>query len=304
LTELTPREKYVGLRSGLITSGLDLNRLQKASAADADFIHIELEDGIPPARKAEARETVVKALSTLDWSGKITMPRVNSVDSGCLEDDIDVVTAGSPTAFLLAKCQGPEDVHYLDRLIDRAERRHGLVSGVIKIALMIERARGFKTMDILATASLRMLAFHIGPTDLSTELGYRRTYVGQELETFFVRSSVVVAAHSNGLLAFDTPCVHFRDQEETYRQARWSYHTGFDAKSCVYPPQLAAVNRAFSPTADEIHWANEVFAGKAEAEAAGVAVWERAGMMLDDAMVARATSILAAAEKATKQLGV
>jgi citrate lyase subunit beta/citryl-CoA lyase len=149
-----------------------------------------------------------------------------------------------------------------------------------------------------------MVAFHIGPTDLSTELGYRRTYTGQELETYFVRSSVVVAAHANGLLAFDTPCVHFRDDEETYVQARWSYHTGFDAKSCVYPPQLAAVNRAFSPTTEEIHWAEEVFAGKAEAEAANVAVWERDGMMLDDAMISRATSIIAAAEKAKKGVNV
>jgi len=294
----TPRERYTGLRSGLITSGLDLHRLEKASKSSADFVHMELEDGILPTRKAQARANVVTALKQFDWTGKITMPRVNSMDSGFLEDDIAVVSEGVPTAFLLAKCQGPEDIHYLERLLDVAEQAHGIDAGTIQIAAMIERARAFHLIDAVATASPRMFALHIGPTDLSAELGYRRTYRGQELETYYVRSRVVVAAHTHGLLAFDTPCVHFRDPEETHLQSRWSYHLGFDAKSSIYPLQVEQVNRAFEPTAEEIGWAESVFAGKQEAATESRAVWEKDGMMLDDAMIARATAILDVARKA------
>ncbi|HSY16274.1 MAG TPA: CoA ester lyase [Jatrophihabitantaceae bacterium] len=298
MVEKTPRELYTGLRSGLITSGIDLDRLEKASKSKADYIHLELEDGILPERRPEARATVAKALKTFDWSGKITMPRVNSVDSGYLEDDVAVVADGVPTAFLLAKCQGPEDVEYLDRLITRREGALDLPDNTIKIAVMIERARAFQYIDQIATASRRMFALHIGPTDLSAELGYRRTYRGEEIETYYVRSRLVVAAHTHGLLAFDTPCVHFREPEETYRQARWSYHVGFDAKSAIYPPQVEHVNRAFSPTEEEVVWAESVFAGKEEANnSAGRAVWEKDGMMLDDAMIARATAILELARK-------
>ena len=80
-------------------------------------------------------------------------------------------------------------------------------------------------------------------------------------------------------------------------QARWSYQLGFDAKTCVSPRQLDAVNRAFSPTDEEIKWAEDVFAGRDEAESAGLSVWVKDGMMIDDAMIARATNIMQAVKK-------
>jgi len=55
---------------------------------------------------------------------------------------------------------------------------------------------------------------------------------------------------------------------------------------------LEAVNRAFSPTEEEAKWAEDVFVGKDEAEAQGVSVWVKDGMMIGDAMIARATNIM------------
>lgn len=286
------RLKYPGLRSGLIVPGLDMARLEKASKCDGDVMHIELEDGVPPDRKAEGRKTICAALKKFDWSGKITLIRINNVGSGFVEDDIDGVAEGRPTAFMLGKCEGPEDIQYLDHLVGRAEKKYGIPHGTIKLASMIERARALKYVDEIAVASPRMMALYIGPTDLSTEVGYRRTYRGQELEVGWVRTRIMFAAHLAGLLAIDSPTPHYKDLEETAIQARWSYQLGFDAKTCVSPRQLEAVNRAFSPSEDEAKWAADVFAGKEEAEAQGLSVWVKDGMMIDDAMIARATNIM------------
>src|SRR5262249_10177517 len=141
------RLKYPGLRSGLIVPGLDLGRLEKASKCDGDVMHIELEDGVPPNRKAEGRETIATALKKFDWSGKFTLIRINNVESGFVEDDIDVVASGKPTAFLLGKAEGPEDMKYLDHLIGRAEKKYGFEHGTIKLASMIERARALQMVD-------------------------------------------------------------------------------------------------------------------------------------------------------------
>jgi citrate lyase subunit beta/citryl-CoA lyase len=282
------------MRSGLITPGGDLRKLEKASMADVDYVHIELEDGVAPERKIEARAVTVEALTRFDWSDKLTLVRVNSVTSGFLEDDVNTVAGGRPTAFLLAKCQGPDDIRYLDQLIAVAEAKYGIDPEAIKIASMIERINALQTIDAISQASRRMMALYIGATDLGTEVGYRRTFRGQEPEVAWVRSRVILAAHAAGLLALDSSCVWYRDQEETYEQARWSYHLGFDGKSAMSPRQVDSINRAFTPTEDEVRWAEQVFAGKEEAERSGLSVWVVDGMFVDEAMIGQATSILKA----------
>jgi len=291
------RLRYPGLRSGLIVPGHIPKNLEKASQCRGDVMHIELEDGVPEDRKAEARATTTEALRNLNWEGKLTLVRVNCVESGFLEDDIDVVAHGKPTAFLLAKAQGAEDIKYLDHLIGRAEKRAGLEHGSIKIASMIERARALQNIDAIATASPRMMALYTGATDLSTEVGYRRTYKGQELEVGWYRSRIVFAAHCADLLAIDSPTTYYKDLEDSLIQARWAYHLGFDAKTCVSPRQIDAVNRGFTPTSEDIAWAQKIFEGKKVAEAQGLSVWVSDGMMVDEAFIARATQILATYEK-------
>ena len=291
------RSLYPGLRSGLIVPGLNPRLLEKASQSNGDVMHIELEDGVPDDRKGEGRDTITHALQTLDWSGKLTLIRINNVASGFVEEDIEVVTHGRPSAFLLGKCEGPEDIRYLDHLLTRAEKRAGVEPGSIKLSAMIERARALQMVDDIAIASPRMMALYIGPTDLSTEVGYRRTYRGVEPEVAWVRSRVVFAAHLAGLLAIDSPSPRYKDLEETYLQATVSYRAGFDAKTCISPRQIDEVNRAFTPDDDEVDWAEKVFAGKRDADSKGLSVWVQDGMMVDEAMIIRATNIMATINK-------
>jgi citrate lyase subunit beta/citryl-CoA lyase len=280
------------MRSGLMTPGSSARMLEKAASSVADFVHIELEDGIPPSQKEEARDATRAALTGLDWNGKLTLPRVNGVTSGFLEEDVDSLVPARPGGLLLAKCNGPEEIHYLDGLISAAERRHGVVSGTIRIAAMIERIRALSTIDAVAVASPRMVALYLGPSDLANEVGYRRTYSGLEFELTYIRSKLVVAAHTAGLLAIDSPYVPFRDLEGTYEQARWCYRLGFDGKSCVSPKQLDAVNRAFTPDEDELRWAEDVLKGETAAKEEERGVWVAQGMMMDAPHVIRAKSIL------------
>lgn len=278
--------------AGLITPGLERRLLEKASESAALAVHIELEDGVPNDRKPEAREVINRALRELDWSNKITMVRVNPYASGELEDDILGVASGQPSAILLGKCQGPEDVIYADRLLTWTERREGLEPGSIRLAAMIERARAFTHIEEVATASERLMALYIGPSDLGNELGYRRTYRGLEMETMWVRSRVALTAHANGLLAIDSPYVPYTDLDGTSEQARWSYRLGFDIKTCISPRQIGVVNEAFSPTDDEIQWAEDVLSGQQDASAEGRSVWVAHGMMLDAPHVILAGRIL------------
>lgn len=282
--------------AGLITPGNDLRLLEKASGSDAGYIHIELEDGIPLEGKQLAREIVAQALREFDWSGKRTLIRVNPITSRLTEDDVDAIVPARPFAILLGKCQGPEEIRYLDRLIARAERRNTVADGSVRIAAMIERIHALQTIDEIAIASPRMVALYIGPSDLGNEFGYHRTYRGLEMEIAWVRTRVVFGAHAAGLLAIDSPTLFYKDLELTTEQAAWSYRVGFDAKTCVSPRQIAAVNAAFRPSDEEVAWAREVMAGNEIAEGENRAVWTTQGMMIDAPFVLRARRILEASE--------
>ena len=67
--------------------------------------------------------------------------RVNALDTGLTDADLDVVVAGQPDAILLPKAEGGAAVIHLDAKLTAREAMHGLPDGAIKIlALATETA--------------------------------------------------------------------------------------------------------------------------------------------------------------------
>ena len=244
--------------SCLIVLGLEDDAIVAASKSAAGMIHLELEDGMPPEKKAWARTRIRAALSAYDWSGKLTMVRVNSVPTGLFEDDVDAVAEGLPGCIYLTKVQGPDEIAHASAHIGKTEKKYGIPDGTLKLFAYIERIRGLATVEEIAAASPRLIGLSFGGTDLGEEVGYRRNFLGQELETLYAKSRMIVAAHLNGLIALDAPCIVYNDPEATYEQANWACQLGFDAKCCVFRYQIEIVNRAFGPSATELKWAKQL----------------------------------------------
>ncbi len=277
MESVRPWHQHYGLKSVLIIGTPDFEQLTVASRLPIGMVMMEL-DGVPGDRKAEARATLVRALRELDWRGKLTFVRASTLDSGYFEDDIAALAPALPTGFVLPKPHGPDDIKHADDVMSRVEKECDIAPGAIKIGAMIERIRALQHIDQIATASPRMFAFLLGLTDLSYEVGYRRTLDGDGLESYWVRARVLMAAHLAGLIAVDTATLRFEDPELTYEQARMGYRMGFDARFCVTPSQVEPVNRAFSPTETEIAWAERIVANSDGA--------------FDEPMIARARGIL------------
>ncbi len=244
--------------SCLIVLGLAPDRVEAASRSAAGMVHLELEDGMPMAKKAQARDTIRDALTSLDWTGKLTMVRVNAVDSGLFEDDVRVVAPARPGCIYITKVQGPEQIEYAGTVLAQAERANGLEPGSLKIFAYIERIRGLAAVEAIAASSPRLMGLSFGGTDLGEEVGYRRNFVGEEWETLYAKSRTILAAHLNGLIALDAPLIAYDDPEGTYEQANWACRLGFDAKCCIFPYQVDVVNRAFGPSQVELEWAQRL----------------------------------------------
>src|SRR6516164_8750465 len=66
-------------RSELTCPGHSPKMMAKAAASDADQVMFDLEDACAVSQKEAARATVIEALNTLDFGGKIRTFRPNSI---------------------------------------------------------------------------------------------------------------------------------------------------------------------------------------------------------------------------------
>ena len=283
-------------RTKLITPALRRDLLEKAAQSGADVIHIELEDGVAQNQKVAAREAALRALQEIDWNGREVWVRINPPTSVEALADIEALTAGAPHAVLVPKVSEPAEMRQIAELLARAERAHSLRDGQILIAAVIERITGLSRVEEIATADPRMTALVLGTEDLSVEYGYRLDRTGESLETLYLKSRCILAARLAGIDCIDAAHFYYRDVAGTKRAAEWAAQLGFSGKTCLSPVQVAPVNEAFTPTADEIHWARNVLDALDEAASNDLTVAVSEGMMVDAPHAVLARQILERAD--------
>src|SRR5215210_1335160 len=130
------------MRSFLFVPADSERKLAKGAESEADAIILDLEDSVAAERKADARET---AVAYLRQHAEMTRPRlvvrVNALDTGLTDADLDAVVPGRPDMIMLPKAEGGPAVIHLDAKLTGREALHGLPDGSIKIlALATETA--------------------------------------------------------------------------------------------------------------------------------------------------------------------
>jgi citrate lyase beta subunit len=273
-----------------------------ASAADAVFL--DLEDAVAPDEKADAREKVVQALTELDWRNRPTLYRVNALDTPYFYRDLIEVVEGagdSLDSILIPKAQRPEDLHVGATLLSQLELATGLEPGKIKLEAQVESAEGLANIDGIASATERLEALHFGPGDFAASLRMPQTSIGTMDEWdeaypghrfHYAMHRIVVAARAAGLRAIDGPLADYRDEEGLRKSCLLARSLGFDGKWCIHPAQIEVVNEVFSPTGEEIEWAEKVVAAYEGASAAGTGAISVGGQMVDAASIKLARNTL------------
>ena len=99
------------LRSLLFVPGDRPERMDKAMAGAADALILDLEDSVAPAAKPEARQAVRAFLDAQqEGRAKPVFVRVNPLDGGLADDDLDAILPGHPDGIVLPKAEGGESV--------------------------------------------------------------------------------------------------------------------------------------------------------------------------------------------------
>ena len=265
-------------RSLLFVPGNDERKLAKALASQADAVIADLEDSVPADEKEAARELVVGVVTGAQ-TRVATMVRINGFETPFGQGDWAAVSGLGLAAVVLPKAE-PAALGALE----------GEGPPIVAI---VETAAGVRCAFEVAS-SRRVAALALGGADLGLELGLERRADGQEL--LFARSKLVVDSAAAGLRRpFDVVHVDVRDRHGLIAECRLARSLGFGGKLCVHPGQVAAVNEAFSPSAEQLDWAARVVDAYEEATRQGRGAVALDGEMIDLPVVERARSLLAEA---------
>jgi citrate lyase subunit beta/citryl-CoA lyase len=284
------------MRSLLFVPALGGPKLDKAMASGADAVILDLEDSIAPERKAQARAAALEYLKAAQpkKDRPRLLVRINGLDTGMTDADLDAVVPGAPDAILFPKAEGGATVTHLDAKLTAREAIAGLPEGSIKIlAQTVESAAGLFTAGTYRNSSARLIGMTWGPEDLSAELGAEanREADGTLTEPYRIaRAMCLYSAAAAKVPAIETIHVDFRNPDVVRKDTEIARRDGFSGRLAIHPAQVPVINEVFAPSPAQIEKAEAIVAAFAAKPGAGTVGID--GKMYDRPHLARAQALL------------
>jgi citrate lyase subunit beta/citryl-CoA lyase len=284
------------MRSLLFVPADGGKKLDKAMASGADAVIIDLEDSVTSDRKPEARES---ALAFLKDAGTAKhrprlLVRVNGLDTGMIDADLDAIVPGAPDGILFPKAEGGPTVIHVDAKLSAREAIADLPEGHVKIlAQTVESAAGFFSAGTYRDCSTRLMGVTWGPEDMSSEVGAdaNRDISGRLTEPYrLARSFCLFGATAAKTAAYETVFVDFRNDDGLRKDTEESKRDGFVGRLAIHPAQVPVINAVFQPSAEQIAHAQKIVAAFAAQPNAGTVGID--GKMFDRPHLVRAKALL------------
>ncbi|HYN67857.1 MAG TPA: CoA ester lyase [Ornithinibacter sp.] len=280
-----------------------------------DVLLGNLEDAVKAENKEAARAGLVEIARSTDFGEHTQLwTRVNSLDSPWALDDLTTLVTeigDRLDVVMVPKVQGPEDIHYVDRLLAQLEARAGLTRPILVHAIL-ETARGMASVEEIAGASPRMQGISLGPADLAADRRMKTTRVGGGHPGYLVRQDpvggdiageratyqqdlwhytiarMVDACAMHGIFPYYGPFGDIADVVACEDQFRNAFLLGCVGTWTLHPAQISIAKKVFSPSAEDVAHARRV----KEAMGDGTGAVMLDGKMEDDASLKQCLVIL------------
>jgi len=274
-------------RSFIFSPGLRPDMFPKALACGTDIVCVELEDGIAPKDKAEARAKGLALFAEPQMDdGVERIVRINCVRTEIGLADVQAVLATDtpPPALMLPKVKTPDEVIWLDDLL--SERGHDET----RLHIIIETNEGLEAAYDIAHASTRIDALFFGGVDMAAELRCKNAWE----PLLYARSRIAHAAASVGVDAIDVPYLDLEDPDGMATEASLSRDLGFSGKGSIHPKQIPILNKVFTPDDAQVAHAKRILQAFADADTGLVVV---DGKLIEKPVLREMNRILAIAER-------
>ena len=273
----------------------------KALGLAADGLILDLEDAVPPDRKAATRPVIRDWLTKHDFGGRERWVRMNPIATRLGREDLEETIAGRPDGYVVPKPRTAADVREIAQRLDGLEHRHGIPHGATRLLLIAtETPEGLLNIREVTAASSRVVAISWGVEDLSAAMGLpaTRDAEGRYLDIpRYARTMCAVVAAAAGVEALDAVYTDLADLAGLRRECEEAVAMGFAGKVSIHPNQIPVINAAFTPSPEAVAEARALIAAFAEHEQRGVYAFAFKGQMVDAPHLTRARKVLAWAAK-------
>lgn len=268
-------------RSWLFVPADSERKIAKALESEADALIFDLEDSVAPAQKAAARD-ILKLLPKRS-GGPEWWLRINPLGSEHLKDDLELIGIADVHGIVLPKAESGGDVTEL------AHR-----TGNIPIhAIVTETAASLFGLLSYREPGSPLSAMSWGAEDLSATLGAASKYDSDGGLSFtyrLARSLCLAGAVAAGVQPVDGVFADFRDTDGLRAEAEAAAREGFTGKLAIHPDQVAVINAAFMPSAEDFSHAEAIVAAfEAQPDAGVLSV---GGRMVDRPHLSQARRVL------------
>lgn len=285
-------------RSILFVPAVSDRFVESALRQPADVLQIDLEDSVGPAQKEAARARAGGIADRFAAAGRDVTVRVNR-PWRLLVRDLEAIVRPAVKAIALPKVPDAAFVQHVAEILAELEHEVGLPVGHTRIITMVEDAQGLTQLDAIAAAHTRVVGQIVGAEDLAVSLR-----MAVDDDTLYVANvNNVVAARRAGILpiGFIGSVADFKDLDAFRARIQRARRLGFESAFCVHPSQVPILNEVFSPSADEIAFAQGVVAEFERQVGAGRAAFTYQGRMVDLPIVDQSRLVLARADALSRR---
>jgi citrate lyase subunit beta/citryl-CoA lyase len=244
-------------RSFLYVPGSYPPLLESAATAPADILCFDLEDSVPAATKAEARQCVAQTIASGNFAPREVLVRVNGLDTPWGKDDIEAVAGLAIDGILLPKVESAETVRKAAELAEAAG-----TSARLRIWCQIETPLGVLRAEEIATSHARVEGLVIGGADLVESIGARNTL--ERLPLLGSLTHTILVARAYGLSVIDAIHPNFKNDDGFPESCQQAAELGFDGKSVAFARHVPVANEVFRPTPEAIAQARQKIAAAAQ----------------------------------------
>ena len=263
-------------RSWLIVPAHDNDRLAEAASSGADVVVLDLQDTVPDSMRHEARDNIRDAISDMRDAGSEVFVRV---DIELIYADLVASVWRGLTGIVIPGVTNVEQVMDADSILTDLESQRGVVKPppvgdvreaddprgpeqALEIHLSLDTGRGNWDAQQLIKASNRVKSISLGRADLVMDLRGEPSGDLHQME-YLMQRLIVIAnalnvepvgawwrATSRGLVA---------RYDATLQAAIDGRMAGFRGGLCMRARQVKPLNTGYTPSADEVSHAEEVF---------------------------------------------
>ena len=262
------------MRSLMFVPAHNMRLMNSACKTQADVLLLDLEDSVQPIEnKQVARNNIKKYISEGKFENRVIFPRVNDRESGHLLQDVYQLTINGVMGFMYPKATKGEDIYFFGKLLETIEAEKGFSKGTFKIIPLIETTGAvINIKDICNACPNRTVAVAFGCEDYITDL--QGMHDADYNSIFTARSIIAMGAREAGIIPIDTVHIKVHDLEDLEKNLTIAKSLGFEGMLVLNPKELPLVHQYFSPSKEQVEWANDILKLSEESfkEGRGVAV--------------------------------